>query len=93
LADPAGLASRQNRKRFLLLFFKKEDLPYSAPTAICRTATSASSESAAIHPDISTIGIPGPGCAAPPAKYSPGKSRDLFPGLNAPNSRPWLASP
>src|SRR5436305_14282672 len=29
---------------------------------------SRSSVSAAIQPDINTIGIPGPGCAAPPAK-------------------------
>ena len=30
-----------------------------------------SSASAAIQPDISTIGMPGPGCAAPPARYRP----------------------
>jgi hypothetical protein len=31
-------------------------------------ASSSSSESAAIHPDISTMGTPGPGWAAPPAR-------------------------
>ncbi len=35
-----------------------------------------SSASAAIQPDISTIGMPGPGWAAPPARYSPVTSGD-----------------
>ncbi len=49
--------------------------------------------SAAIQPDISTIGMPGPGCAAPPARYSPARSRERLPGLNAPRNLPWLARP
>src|SRR5262249_42878429 len=49
--------------------------------------------SAAIQPDISTIGIPGPGCAAPPTRYRPGTSGERLAGLNAPSQRPWLASP
>src|SRR5262245_10067801 len=52
-----------------------------------------SSVSAAIQPDISTIGMPGPGWAAPPARYSPFTSRERLAGLNAPVHLPWLASP
>ena len=61
--------------------------------SVLPTTPSRSSASAAIHPDISTMGMPGPGCAAPPARYSPLTSGLRLAGLNAPNSRPWLASP
>src|SRR5262245_29922107 len=58
-----------------------------------RFVRSRSSASAAIQPDISTIGMPGPGCAAPPARYRPRTSRLRLDGLNAPTILPWLASP
>src|SRR5262249_47265895 len=56
-------------------------------------ARSLVSESAAIQPDISTIGMPGPGWAAPPARYRPFTSGERLPGLNAPSHLPWLARP
>src|SRR5207249_10379357 len=65
----------------------------AAGAARLGAAASLSSVSAAIHPPIRTIGIPGPGCAAPPARYSPATSADRFAGLNAPSHLPWLASP
>ena len=60
-------------------------------TAATRPARASwSSASAAIQPDISTIGMPGPGWAAPPARYRPGRSRRRLPGLNAPRTcRGW----
>ena len=39
-----------------------------APSGMRSATPSLSSASAAIQPLISTIGIPGPGCAAPPAR-------------------------
>ena len=46
-----------------------------------------------LHRIINTIGIPGPGCAAPPAKYSPARSLRRLAGLKAPVNLPWLAKP
>ena len=58
-----------------------------------RPPMSVSIASAAIQPDIITIGMPGPGCAAPPHKYKPFTTRDRLPGLKAPVKVPWLAMP
>ena len=48
---------------------------------------------AAIHPDISAIGMPGPRMRRAAGEVRPLNVRAPILGLNAPKNLPWLASP